>query len=72
MPSNINFFSVICTVSIIQPLAPMQPLPKFDGQFILGISETFPISSFAFVVLGIISDTIIITSENKNSKVESR
>lgn len=29
-----------------------------DGQFIFGITETFPISSFAFVIFGVIVDTL--------------
>ena len=38
-----------------------------DGQFIFGITETFPISSFAFLIFGVIVDTLRNNSGDKQS-----
>lgn len=40
-----------------------------DGQFILGIVETYPTSSFVFVVFGILLDLIRIVLKPKQEKV---
>lgn len=37
-----------------------------DGQFIFGVVETFPISSFAFVILGLVIDGITFKKAVKN------
>ena len=38
-----------------------------DGQFIFGIADTFPISSFAFVIFGVIVDAFKNSSLDKQS-----